>query len=299
MEWVALLAVVALLLAALLAAGVRLPGASLARALGSSLLCAAALAERCGDEPRLIAAYGEQVGRLVRRRMPAILLERGSRALPVDFRRCRRRACSDGTPRGQVRRSDAGLPVTAFVRVIDCRGGAGGTDALALPRCGGRRAGNLYLQYWMYYPDSATLRGVPVAGRAGYHRDDWESVQFRLGLGGEAAQRASSHHGYNHLRGAANWGSDAGIPVLREAAEALGARPRNGWGPATGVLLVSGGSHAGNAGGFPRIDRAVAGPDIRLVPLEPIAAAGGGHRFAVTPPWRKRVWLDPEAPGTD
>lgn len=297
-EWVGLLLVVALLLAALVAIGVRVPGAALARAVGEKLLCAVSMAERCGDEPVLIAAYGSEVGELVREHMPWLLFERGSRALPVDFRRCRARACGDGAERGFVRRSDAGLPVTAFVHVVDCRPDAAEATEAGGADCSGARAGNLYIQYWLYYADSATLRGVPLAGRAGYHRDDWESVQFRIGPGGEVAQRASSHHGYNHGRGVANWGSDAAIGPLRQLAEAVGARAANGWGPETHGLLVSGGSHAGNARGIPRIDRLTPGHGVHLVPLEPIAAASR-TRFAVSPPWLKRVWLDPEAERTD
>ena len=299
-EWVGLLAVVALVFLALVAAGVRVPGGSLARALASRILCAAALADRCGDEPRLIAAYGDEVGRLVRRHMPTMLFERGSKALPVDFRRCRASACGDGTRRGLVHESDAGLPVTAFVRVIDCRGG-GGSDSIAGTDCSGGRAGNLYIQYWTYYADSATLRGVPVAGERGYHRDDWESVAIRIGADGSVAQRASSHHGYNHARSIANAGSDAGLIPLREIAEAVGARPRNGWGAETRLLLVSGGSHAGNAGGYiGRSDRIVPGRRVHLVPLEQLAAEqGDAYRFAISPPWRKRVWRDPEAAGTN
>ncbi|HEX5762968.1 MAG TPA: DUF559 domain-containing protein [Solirubrobacterales bacterium] len=297
-EWVALLAVISLLLLALVAVGVRVPGASLASAVGSKLLCAAALAERCGDEPALIATYGEEVGRLVRDHMPAIAFERGSRALPVDFRRCRRPGCADGSARGLVQRSDRGLPITAFVHVIDCREDAPRPIGPA-PNCSGERAGNLYLQYWLYYADSATMRGVPVAGPRGYHRDDWESVQVRIGPDGRVDERASSHHGYNHAASLANAGSDAGVDAARGLAEALGARPRNGWGPSTRLLRVSGGSHAGNAEGYLDFDRIAAAPSIRLVPLEPIAATGHRHRFAVSPPWDKRAWSDPEASGTD
>ena len=54
---------------------------------------------------------------------------------------------------------------------------------------------------------------VNVVGQhwPGYHPDDWESVQFRLRPDGEVDQRASSHHGYNYVRGVGNWGSDAGV----------------------------------------------------------------------------------------
>lgn len=297
-EWAGTLCVVALLLVGLAAAGVRVPGAALARALASRILCAAAIAERCGEEPALIAAYGTEVAGLARRHMPALLFEQGSRALPVDFRRCRATACADGSARGRVHRTDRSLPVTAFVRVVDCRTEGADLAEAGGAECSGPRAGNLYIQYWTYYPDSATLRELPLAGARGFHRDDWESVQVRIGPDGQVAQRASSHHGYNHDRGELNWGSDAGIEPLRDAAEALGARAGNGWGPQTGFLFVSGGSHAGNALGFPRIDRYTPGRHVYLIPLEPIAATSTA-RFAVVPPWLKRVWRDPEAEGTD
>jgi hypothetical protein len=38
---------------------------------------------------------------------------------------------------------------------------------------------------------------------------------------------------------------------------------------------------------------------LALIPLEPIAASQPETEFAVTPPWLKRVWLDPEYSGTD
>jgi hypothetical protein len=292
-----MLLVVALLLVGLVAAGVRVPGATLVRAVASRILCAAALADGCGDQPRLIAAYGTEVGKLVREHMPMLAFEEGARALPVDFRRCRHTDCGDGSARGLVHRTDERLPVTAFVHVVDCRDGAAsmsdeGSD------CTGERAGRLYIQYWLYYADSATLRDIPVVGEKGYHADDWESVQIRIGLDGRVDQRASSHHGYNYGRSTANWGSDAGFAPLVDVAEAIGGREPNGWGAETGLLLVSGGSHAGNAAGIPHVDRFTPGRRVHLVPLESVAAAGG-VAFAVSPPWRKRVWRDPEAEGTD
>jgi len=65
-----------------------------------------ALADGCGDEPLLIATYGDEVGRLVRRHMPTIAFEEGSKALPVDWRRCRVTDCGDGPQDGLVHRSD-------------------------------------------------------------------------------------------------------------------------------------------------------------------------------------------------
>ena len=282
-EWLATVLLVSVLMLAAVATGVRVPGATLARALADRLLCAASLAGGCGDEPALIAAYGTEVGQLVRRHMPMLVFERGSRAVPVDFRRCRSSACSDAAGEGLIHRTDERLPVTAFVHVIVCREGEAeqtGAD------CSGARAENLYLQYWFFYPDSATLRGVPIAGEKGYHRDDWESVQFRIRPDGSVDQRASSHHGYNYFQSDLNWMSDAGVAT------------QDGWGPATHLLLVSGGSHAGNAAGFPHVNRFTPGRRVHLIPLEQIAAETDAT-FAVSPPWLKKVWLDPEYRGTD
>jgi hypothetical protein len=298
-EWVGLLLLVALSLGGLVAVGVRIPGTALARAVASRILCAASVADSCGgDEPVLIAAYGTEVGKLVREHMPSLLFERGSRAVPVDFRRCRGSVCGDGAEHGYVRRTDTGLPVSAFVHVVDCRPDVAEASEAEGVDCSGERAGNLYLQYWTYYADSATLRAVPIAGEEGFHEDDWEGVQIRIRPDGGVDERASSHNGYNHDQGSANWGSDAGIDPLNDAAEAIGLRPHNGWGPETHILLISGGSHAGNADGIPRIDRLTPRDRVHLIPLEAIAATSEA-RFAITPPWRKRVWRDPEAEGTN
>src|SRR6478752_3683956 len=291
-EWVGTLLVVSLLLLGLMAMGVRVPGAPLARAVASRILCAASLADGCGDEPTLIAGYGTEVGTLVRRHMPILAFEDGSRAVPIDFRSCRSTGCGHESARGLVHRTDAGFPVTAFVHVVDCREGEAESSEAAGADCSGPRAGNLYIQYWTYYADSATLRDIPVVGDAGYHRDDWEGVQIRIGPDGQVDERATSHEGYNYQQSPANWGSDAGLDPLRDAAEAIGTRAENGWGPETHLLLVSGGSHAGNAIGFPHVDRFTPGRRVHLIPLEPIAEANTST-FAINPPWLKKVWRDP------
>ena len=296
-EWVGTLLVVSLAMLALVAAGVRVPGASLARALADRILCAASLADGCGDEPTLIAAYGSEVGRLVRWHMPMLAFEDGSRAVPVDFRRCRSTECGDASGSGLVHRTDEGLPVTVFVHVVDCRPAAAEETEATGADCSGGRAGNLYVQYWTYYADSATLRGVPIAGGKGYHHDDWEGVQIRLGPDGHASERASSHNGYNAELSVRNWGSDADIGPLKDATEILGGRPENGWGPETHLLRVSGGSHAGDTVAFSAIDRYTPGTRVHLVPLEAVARTITAH-FAISPPWLKDVWLDPEAEGT-
>ena len=284
-EWVGLVGLISLALLAAVAAGVRVPGAPLARALADRILCATALAGECGDAPELIAAYGSEVGELARRQMPMLAFERGSRAVPIDFRRCRDSRCGDAAGEGQIEKTDRGLPVTAFVHVVDCREGEAERTEATGAVCSGERAGNLYLQYWLYYADSATLRGVPVAGKKGYHADDWESVQFRIGPDGSVAQRASSHHGYNGSRKPTNWAYDSGV------------LSHGGWGPETRLLLVAGGSHAGSTIGLENTDRFTPSARVHLIPLEPIAVESTAS-FAISPPWRKHVWLDPEAEDT-
>jgi len=246
----------------------------------------------------MIAAYGTEVGKLIRGHMPTVAFEAGSRAVPVDWRRCRSAECGDGAAEGNVHRTDARLPVTAFVHVVDCREGEAERSEAEGADCSGPAAGNLYIQYWTYYADSATLRGVPVIGEKGFHEDDWESVQIRIGPDGGVDERASSHNGYNYRRSAANWASDAGLAPLRDLAEKVGARRAGGWGPETHLLLVSGGSHAGNAAGAGRGTRFVPGRRVHLIPLEPIAATDR-TRFAISPPWRKKVWRNPEAERTN
>lgn len=276
-EWVGLILLVSLALAVLGAiAGIGLPGAALADAIASRLICAVALSECGGEESRLLAAYGPELGALASERAPEVRYEKGMRALPVDYRRCREDACADGAEAGDVARSLTGERTTAFLHAIDCRSGSATFNTEA--NCAPPAAGHIYLQYWFYYPGSATgegsiapgaIRDVTTAlGTPSYHPDDWESYQVRIGPDGVDA-RASSHHGYG-----------------------------DGWQPAHGGIHVAGGSHAGTLS--PRdYDRVTRPSGLRLVPLEEIVAGGEETTFEVTPPWRKRVWLDPEHAGTD
>ena len=204
--------------------------------------------------------------------MPSLAFEHGSHGLPVDFRSCRNTSCGDGPDSGLVVRTDAGLPVTAFVHVIDCR--EGGKRPARGRLLGGGRPGTSTSSTGPTTPTRQLCAGSRSPERKGFHRDDWESVQLRIGPDGEVAERASSHHGYNYAKGPANAGSDAGIGALRDIAETVGARPRNGWGPASGLLFVSGGSHAGNVDAFRTIDRLTPGTRVHLVPLEPRRCRG-------------------------
>jgi hypothetical protein len=284
-EWVALLALVASLLAiTLLSVGAKLPGAALAGSIASRLICAAQLAS-CQDsaDSALVAHYGEEAATLVRRYAPELEYEPGSQAVPVDFRRCRSPICGNARRSGPIVQTETGEAVTAFTHVV-------------------RRGSSTYIQYWLYYPDSATLRRMPMVGPEGFHPDDWESVQIRVGPGGHGVDaRASSHHGYGGGNGAMGWAADAGY-----------AHP-SGWKPDRGKVSVAGGSHANITADPPslirRLHRAV-GEDkqpyrwtpksrLRLIPIEDLARSCDLKEFAIPPPWCKKVYTDPEYGGTD
>ena len=309
MEWLGLVVLVALLIGSLLSTagllrfGVTLPGTILER-----LVCAVRLSQDCRSEPKLKRAYGDDTAALLRAHAPTILYEEGMSALPIDYRRCRRDDCAAGGG-GAVSRSSSGEPVTAFTHVIDCRPGAAAATEERGADCSGARRGNLYLQYWFYYPGSATAegstplkgairRGSAAVGRPSYHPDDWESLQLRVGPSGRYA-RASSHHSYSYELGGAGLIPGYRLRRLGDGRLTLRRKPRvvNGWGPDLGTLYVSGGSHAGNARVNRVVSRATKSGRIRLIPLDRIAAEDS-TTFAVTPPWRKRVFLDPEYAGT-
>jgi hypothetical protein len=304
-EWVGLVLLMSLaaLWALALAPG-RVPGGGLANAIAARLVCAAGISRSCSVDGPLVAAYGAELAAQVETRAPKIVYEPGMGELPVDFRSCRGGPCAEGSTAGPVRASDTGQPAVAFVHVVDCRnprarqrGADHGYD------CSGARAGSAYLQYWFYYGDSATEPWSGLPGHPGAHPDDWEGYQLRVGPSGADA-RATSHHGYAYGTGPRNWPSDLGL-VSRSA-----------WGEGTGRLYVSAGSHAGHVyepsrppsvGGraFSRAAAAPAGPtrwtpaaDLALIPVESLAPADRRAPFAIAPPWRKPVYLDPEDTGT-
>ena len=259
-----------------------LPGAELARTLAARMICAVRGGEcaRAAAISPLAEAYGPELAALIEAHRPEIRFEPGPySSLPVDFRRCRLRRCADTTRVGSIGHSQAGERPTAFVHVVDCRAGA---TSRPPEGCDGPAAGRLYLQYWLYYPDSATRS----LGARGYHADDWESLQVRIGEDGTEA-RASAHHGYAYEGGLGSALAEAGIG------------DGSGWGPALGYLWVSEGSHAGRAkGGLVHI-REIPPEQLRVVPLDPLVREGlGDYGFAVSPPWEKAVWADPESTST-
>jgi hypothetical protein len=278
-EWIGLILLLSLVVGALGAlAGIALPGTALAELVGGRILCALQLSGGCDElATPLIAAYGDELAGLVAERTPQIRYGPGMSALPVDYRDCREDACAEGAEKPRVARSVSGEPAAVFTHVIDCRprSATPGAD------CSGEAAGNEYLQYWLYYPGSATgegstfLRGAirelsAEVGHPTYHRDDWESVQIRVHPDGTAEMRASAHYGYG-----------------------------DGWQPVDeSSYTVSGGSHAGTVdpADFGRITTP---RRLALIPLEPIAATHPETEFAITPPWYKRAWTEPEYGGTD
>jgi hypothetical protein len=302
-EWIALVLLASLLLLGMLAlAGARLPGGELARAILGRIFCAVRLDGSCGGEDAgaLALAYGAEVAGVVAKNVPDLLYEEGMVALPVDYRRCRHPSCSDGAETGLVSRSASGEGVVAFVHVVDCRPAAAEASREAGYDCSGAAAGNLYVQYFFYYPTSSTAAALP--GNGGFHKDDWESFQIRIEPGGETFVRASSHHGYNYEFSKLNAGSDVGGAVggaINDGIEAVGARPKGGWGPSTGELHVSGGSHAGNAKRDDYVPgRRTPGRRLLLIPIESLSAAERAAVFEVVPPWRKPVYTDPESEET-
>ncbi len=297
-EWTAVLLVVVLALGAAGAAvGMAAPAAGLARAIRCAVLAGCH-----GEDAELEAAYGEDVAGLVRAFAPGFDYEPGTLTLPVDFRSCRAHRCSDAADRrgADVWRSRRGRRATVFTHVLDRRG----------------RGGDLFVQYWLYYPDSTwngsayalgrALRHTPtgwLAGKAaGHHDDDWESYQLRITSAGEVYARASAHAGYAGRRGWPGLNQlPVEVPVPRGPWPGGGVRLRRrtgAWVAPSGWTHVSRGSHAGFVPAGPGDDRRTESNGVRLVAIERLDAAALGTGFAIDPPWRKPVYADPERTDT-
>jgi hypothetical protein len=143
-----------------------------------------------------------------------------------------------------------------------------------------RAGAAVYVQYWEYFPDSV-WNGV-----AGRHADDWESYQVRIEPSGRVHVRASAHHGYTGRR----VGPDLNLNQVHS-----GLVPVAAWTAPTGWLRIARGSHAGYVARGPLGRRTTPADEVVLVPIETAQLPG---RYAVAPPWRKRVYADPESPGT-
>jgi hypothetical protein len=286
-EWTGLV----LLVAAALAAGGAVAATLGAGGLARSLRCAVLAGCRAEDRA-LGAAYGDDVAGQVRAWAPGFVYEPGTLTLPVDFRRCRAHRCADAPDaRGRdVWRSASGESrATVFTHVVDRRG----------------QGGPLYLQYWLYYPDSTymgkawalsrarVVRDTPVGGLAGkvagHHEDDWESYQLKVLPDGRVFARASAHHGYSGLR---RWPNLNELPGERR-------RRTGAWTAYTGWTRVTRGSHAGHIPDGPGDgERRTESDGVALVPIERLSPGALGTSFAITPPWRKPVYADPERTDT-
>ena len=109
-----------------------------------------------------------------------------------------------------------------------------------------------------------------------------------------------------YVSGGSHAGHASGESLRRTLARALaGARSAlEGRGP-TGPLAADRARH-GQQVLANRLDTALFGPGARttprgsvsLIPLETLPDRDS-YSFAITPPWRKRVWFDPEYAGTD
>ena len=157
---VGLVALVALVLAALAGGGHRDRGVAAGEVDSRENLLRGQDSLRIRVALVLKAANGAEVAALLQAHALAHFYEDGMTALPVDYRRCRcEDCCASGPGDGAAARSSSGEPLVAspmpstagpkLRRRLRWRG----------RDCSGERAGNLYLQYRLYYLGSATAEG--------------------------------------------------------------------------------------------------------------------------------------------
>jgi len=148
-EYIALAALIGVLIVAAIAALVASPPRRADRELGEMLARRIACTPRypvpCGRNP-LALAYGFPLGKLVRSLAPAPTALNGE--MPVDFRYCRQTSCAMPGP-------DRGLTasrrrVTEFVSIEDLR----------------RSGGPVRITYWLYRPEIGWQRIIRSAGPA-------------------------------------------------------------------------------------------------------------------------------------
>lgn len=178
-------------------------------------------------------------------------------------------------PRLVLERGTDGVPVDPRTcRAVACSRGARPVVFFHVVR----RPGATYVHYWAYWPDSS-WHGV-----AGRHADDWESFQVRIAPDGTAQARASAHHGYTGHR----VGPDLNVNQVRPGW--VPRRWRSAWVPFAAGWRIARHSHAGyvTSGAGGALTPA-------LVALDPAAMP---QDYAVTPPWRKAVYADPESTAT-
>ena len=224
---------------------------------------------------------------------------------------CRSRRCSDAPDDRDldVHRSDAGRPATVFARRI-------------------RRHGRLYLQYWLYYPDSNSVLGPSdtiwnnsplrlFGGYPGYHADDWEGYAVRVDPDGSVWVRATLAW---PLAGVQARPLSQRMDAPQRVDPGLAGEPRRphpdrdgsverrrrparlGAPPAAARRAGASAGPAALRAPVPGVDfreRTTRPPEgLRLIPLETLRR-DARRRYrprdpGVSPPWRKPAWRDPE-----
>ncbi len=291
-EWIGLIAVVAVLFVAILAlAGLSFPGAALARSIAAKMICGvdheSSSCDGAGEvsDDELEAAWSPEIAQALHENLPEIRYEFGKVDIPVDFRECRTRDCAASETAGEITESIAGMKPTTFVHVVDCRDPEAPIPSDA--DCGGDASGSLYLQYWLYYPNSY----AEPLGSIGYHDDDWESYQVRIASDGSTQSRASSHHSYwagdglSNPLGVRGWASDLGIDEV------------DGWHDSERLVWVSENSHAGRTESD---DYFAFTPysAVEMIPIDPNVDAFDLYEFEKPGGWRKHAFRSPEAEDT-
>src|SRR5215212_8423577 len=131
-EWIGMLLLIALALAAAVALVPAVDGRPLGAAIARALVCA--VKNDCHAESEALGhAYGARDAALVREQAPNLVYEPGTFTLPVDYRRCRSHRCSDAPDDRDLdvhRSARGGMQATAFTHVA-------------------RRGGSTYIQYWL------------------------------------------------------------------------------------------------------------------------------------------------------
>ena len=260
---------------------------------------------------RLVAAYGERDAATVRALAPNLVYEPGERELPVDWRELPPGELLRGAGRPRARRARAaghGRPparATAFTHVI-------------------RRGGRLYIQYWLYYPDSNTtlagsdriwersaaaarlcaarrLSRLPpgrLGGRLRPRRPRRQRLaprQLARPLPGLQVARLPRRAGSRHAAGCGSRAAATPATCRSAASRAAGAPGRAPPAPRPAPARSA----------APHAD---AGPGAASASAAPRARACGSSRSSrstraitfrwirdVLPPWDKDAYLDPEA----
>ena len=159
--------------------------------------------------------------------MPSLLFEQGSRAVPVDFRRLPqhrlwRRA---GTwLRAPHRCRPAGLGLRPRRRLPGRGVQEAGSGGRRLLRPARRQSLHPVLDLLRGLRDLA--RRSRSLGEEGYHPDDWEGVQIRIGPDGTSTSAPPLTRATTSAQLSATGAPTPGPQPLRDAAEAVGAASR-------------------------------------------------------------------------